>query len=159
MLAPDYGQVARARCKSPPAVVAFIVGSGVLQALYSSARRRHARRVLLALFCLLAPVGSFICCPTVRTFRGRPVAGLVISELWQECAGWSLCGRQTRRGVTYRVTYSGIVDERRFYALARASATAADHLDYPAEWLPCLQRSTTPRGVACRRATTGAWCR
>lgn len=78
VLAPDYGRVARA-VQSPPAVVAFIVGSGVLQALYwirQGGDFMHGRVLLAPLFCLLAPVGSFLfCCPTVRTFRGRPVAG------------------------------------------------------------------------------------
>lgn len=62
VLAPDYGRVARA-VQSPPAVVAFIVGSGVLQALYwirQGGDFMHGRVLLAPLFCLLAPVGSFL---------------------------------------------------------------------------------------------------
>lgn len=78
VLAPDYGRVARA-VQSPPAVVAFIVGSGVLQALYwirQGGDFMHGRVLLAPLFCLLAPVGVIpILLPDGKDFSRRPVAG------------------------------------------------------------------------------------
>ena len=56
--APDYGRLARA-VQSPPAVVVFIVFSGLLQALYwirQGGDFMHGRVLLAPLFCLLAPV-------------------------------------------------------------------------------------------------------
>ena len=57
-LAPNYGRVARA-VQSPPAVVAFVLVSGLLQALYwirQGGDFMHGRVLLAPLFCLLAPV-------------------------------------------------------------------------------------------------------
>src|ERR1700758_1267798 len=57
-LAPDYGRVARA-VQSPPAVVAFVLVSGLLQGLYwirQGGDFMHARVLLAPLFCLLAPI-------------------------------------------------------------------------------------------------------
>ncbi len=98
LLAPDYGQVAERY--SPPAVVAFIVGSGVLQALYWVAGGDYARRVLLApLFYLLARWGghSYLL-PDGRLSRetGRWLVG-ALSGLWLGIARVGRCGRQTRR--------------------------------------------------------------
>ena len=58
LLAPDYGRAARA-VQSPPAVVAFVLVSGLLQALYwirQGGDFMHGRVLLAPLFCLLAPV-------------------------------------------------------------------------------------------------------
>jgi len=49
-----------------------------------------------------------------------------------------------------RVTYSGIVDERRFYAQATGHAhplTAADYLDYPRMRAVLVALNNTPEGA------------
>ena len=49
-----------------------------------------------------------------------------------------------------RVTYSGIVDERRFYAQATGNAhplTAADYLDYPRMRAVLVALNNTPDGA------------
>ncbi|AGL29290.1 hypothetical protein J113_26645 [Mycobacterium tuberculosis CAS/NITR204] len=97
VLAPDYGRVARA-VQSPPAVVAFIVGSGVLQALYwirQGGDFMHGRVLLAPLFCLLAPVGVIpILLPDGKDFSretGRWLVG-ALSGLWLGIAGGAVGG-------------------------------------------------------------------
>ena len=142
MLAPNYGRVARA-VQSPPAVVAFVIVSGVLQALYWTRQGgdfMHGRVLLAPLFCLLAP-GRRHSGGTprrARSIRGKPAIGWPVSPA---CSGWPLAGwslwAANSPGMgddATHVTYSGIVDERRFYAQATGHAhplTAADYLDYP----------------------------
>ena len=58
MESPNYGRLARA-VQSPPAAVAFVLFSGLVQALYwirQGGDFMHARVLLAPLFCLLAPV-------------------------------------------------------------------------------------------------------
>ncbi|KAZ81156.1 arabinofuranosyltransferase AftB [Mycobacterium tuberculosis M1438] len=157
VLAPDYGRVARA-VQSPPAVVAFIVGSGVLQALYwirQGGDFMHGRVLLAPLFCLLAPVGVIpILLPDGKDFSretGRWLVG-ALSGLWLGIAGWSLWAANSpgMGDDATRVTYSGIVDERRFYAQATGHAhplTAADYLDYPRMAAVLTALNNTPEGA------------
>ncbi len=138
---PGYSWLAR-RVQSPPAVVVFMVVSGLLQAVYwirQGGDFMHGRVLLTPLFCLLAPVAVI---PVVlpdgtRMPRG---AGYLLAGatavLWLAVVGWSLWAANSpgMGSDATRVTYTGIVDERRFYSQATGHAhplTAADYLDYP----------------------------
>ena len=155
--APAHGPLARS-VQSPAAVVGFILVSGLLQALYwirQGGDFMHGRVLLAPLFCLLAPVAVV---PVVfpdgtRLSReaGYWLAGAV-SALWMALAGWSLWAANSpgMGDDATRVTYSGIVDERRFYAQATGHAhplTAADYLDYPRMRAVLVALNNTPEGA------------
>jgi arabinofuranosyltransferase len=152
-----HGPLARS-VQSPTAVVVFILVSGLLQALYwirQGGDFMHGRVLLAPLFCLLAPVAVV---PVVfpegtRLSReaGYWLAGAV-SALWMAIAGWSLWAANSpgMGDDATRVTYSGIVDERRFYAQATGHAhplTAADYLDYPRMRAVLVALNNTPQGA------------
>jgi arabinofuranosyltransferase len=153
----EYGPLARS-VQSPTAVVVFILVSGLLQALYwirQGGDFMHGRVLLVPLLCLLAPVAVV---PVVfpegtRLSReaGYWLAGAV-SALWMAIAGWSLWAANSpgMGDDATRVTYSGIVDERRFYAQATGHAhplTAADYLDYPRMRAVLVALNNTPQGA------------
>ncbi|WP_422626417.1 flagellar motor control protein ZomB [Rhodococcus sp. (in: high G+C Gram-positive bacteria)] len=125
--------------RTPTAVVLFMLGSGVLLALYSlrvGGDFMHGRVLLPPLFCLLVPVAVV---PVRLPERGEPrrattVAGAV-GGLWLVTVVWSAFAAGTT-GMTEGavVGRSGIVDERAFYALNTGHAhpiRAEDYLDYP----------------------------
>jgi arabinofuranosyltransferase len=157
VLAPDYGRLARA-VQSPPAVVAFVLVSGLLQGLYwirQGGDFMHARVLLAPLFCLLAPVAVIpVAIPDGRDYSretGYWVAGTA-GFLWLAVAGWSLWAANSpgMGDDATHVTYSGIVDERRFYAQATGHAhplTAADYLDYPRMAAILTALDNTPDGA------------
>jgi arabinofuranosyltransferase len=154
---PGRGPLART-VQTPTAVVVFILVSGLLQALYwirQGGDFMHGRVLLVPLMCLLAPVAVV---PVVfpegtRLSReaGYWLAGGV-SALWMAVAGWALYAANSS-GLgddATRVTYSGIVDERRFYAQATGHAhplTAADYLDYPRMRAVLVALNNTPEGA------------
>jgi arabinofuranosyltransferase len=154
---PGYGRLART-VQSPPAVVAFIVVSGLLQAVYwvrQGGDFMHGRVLLTPLFCLLLPV---MVIPVVipdgsrlRRETGFLLAGAT-SVLWLAVAGWALWAANSpgMGGDATRVTDTGIVDERRFYAQATGHAhplTAADYLDYPRMRSMLVAIENTPDGA------------
>jgi arabinofuranosyltransferase len=138
--------------------VVFIVVSGLLQALYwirQGGDFMHGRVLLTPLFCLLAPVAVIpVVLPDEKVFTretGYWLAGAV-SLLWLGVAGWSLWAANSpgMGDDATRVTYSGIVDERRFYAQATGNAhplTAADYLDYPRMRAVLVALNNTPDGA------------
>ncbi|MBX7431019.1 hypothetical protein JDV09_02660 [Mycobacterium sp. Y57] len=128
--------------QSPAAVVAFMLLSGVLQALYwirQGGDFMHGRVLLTPLFCLIAPVAVIPLMLPDRTRMARGAGYLYAGAtgvLWLAVAGWALWAANSpgMGADATRVTYTGIVDERRFYAQATGHAhplTAADYLDYP----------------------------
>jgi arabinofuranosyltransferase len=135
------GRLART-IQSPPAVVAFMVLSGVLQALYwvrQGGDFMHGRVLLTPLFCVLMPIAVIpVVLPDGTRFTrvgGYLLAGST-TAMWLAIVGWSLWAANSpgMGSDATRVTHSGIVDERRFYAQATGHAhplTAADYLDYP----------------------------
>jgi arabinofuranosyltransferase len=157
MLAPNYGRLARA-VQSPPAAVAFVLVSGALQALYWTRQGgdfMHARVLLAPLFCLLAPVAVIpVLLPDGQDYSretGFWLAGAA-SGLWLAVAGWSLWAANSpgMGDDATHVSYSGIVDERRFYAQATGHAhplTAADYLDYPRMAAVLTALDNTPQGA------------
>jgi arabinofuranosyltransferase len=157
MLAPNYGRLARA-VQSPQAAVAFVLVSGALQALYWTRQGgdfMHARVLLAPLFCLLAPVAVIpVVLPDGQDYSretGYWLAGAA-GGLWVVVAGWSLWAANSpgMGDDATHVTYSGIVDERRFYAQATGHAhplTAADYLDYPRMAAVLTALDNTPQGA------------
>ncbi len=146
------------RVQSPSAIVIFIVGSGLLQALYwirQGGDFMHGRVLLVPLFCLLAPVAVIpVVFPDGKRFsrETRYVLAGAVSVLWLAIAGWSLWAANSpgMGDDATRVTYSGIVDERRFYAQATGHAyplTAADYLDYPRMRAALVTINNTPAGA------------
>ncbi|OBH94536.1 hypothetical protein A5678_00145 [Mycobacterium sp. E2733] len=156
-LSPNYGRLARA-VQSPPAVVAFVLVSGLLQALYwirQGGDFMHGRVLLAPLFCLLAPVAVIpVAVPDGQDYSretGYWVAGAA-GALWLGVAGWSLWAANSpgMGDDATHVTYSGIVDERRFYAQATGHAhplTAADYLGYPRMAAILTALDNTPDGA------------
>ncbi|WP_264004542.1 flagellar motor control protein ZomB [Mycolicibacterium sphagni] len=146
------------RIQSPTAVVVFMLVSGLLQGLYwirQGGDFMHGRVLLTPVFCLLAPVSVIpvVLPETVRSARDRGVvlAGAT-AVLWLGVVGWSLWAANSP-GMGFdatRVTYSGIVDERRFYSQATGHAhplTAADYLDYPRMRAVLTAINNTPDGA------------
>jgi len=144
--------------QSPAAVVIFILVSGLLQALYwirQGGDFMHGRVLLVPLLCLVTPVAvvPVVVPEGTRLSReaGYWLAGGV-SALWMSVAGWALWAANSS-GLgddATRVTYTGIVDERRFYAQATGHAhplTAADYLDYPRMRAILVALNNTPEGA------------
>ena len=152
-----YSRLAR-MVQSPPAVVIFIVVSGLLQAVYwirQGGDFMHGRVLLTPMFCLLAPVAVIpVLLPDGEKFSrgtGYQLAG-VTSVLWLAVVGWSLWAANApgMGSDATRVTYTGIVDERRFYSQATGHAhplTAADYLDYPRMRAVLVALNNTPDGA------------
>lgn len=144
--------------QSPTAAVVFIVGSGLVQAIYwvrQGGDFMHGRVLLTALFLMLAPVAVIpITMPDRAGISPRTRYLLTGSAgaLWLAVAGWSLWAANAP-GMgpdATRVTYTGIVDERRFYAQATGHAhplTAADYLDYPRMRAVLVALRNTPDGA------------
>lgn len=152
-----YGRLAR-MIQSPPAVVLFMIVSGLLQGIYwirQGGDFMHGRVLLAPLFCILAPVAVIpVVLPDGSRFTretGYLLAGAT-SVLWVAVAGWSLWAANSP-GMgpdATRVTYSGIVDERRFYSQATGTAhptTAADYLNYPRMRAVLVALNNTPDGA------------
>jgi arabinofuranosyltransferase len=155
--APGQGGLARI-VQSPAAVVIFFLVSGLLQALYwlrQGGDFMHGRVLLTPLFCLLAPIAVI---PMVLPDGARMARGAgylfvgATSVLWLAVAGWALWAANSNGmgADATRVTYTGIVDERRFYAQATGHAhplTAADYLDYPRMRAVLEAIDNTPHGA------------
>ncbi|WP_442791693.1 flagellar motor control protein ZomB [Mycolicibacterium sp. ND9-15] len=155
--APGYGRWARL-VQSPAAVVIFFLVSGLLQAIYwirQGGDFMHGRVLLTPLFCLLTPIAVIpVVLPDgIRMARG---AGYLFvgatSVLWLAVVGWALWAANSSGmgSDATRVTYSGIVDERRFYSQATGHAhplTAADYLDYPRMRAVLKALDNTPDGA------------
>ena len=78
--------------------------------------------------------------------------GGAAAALWLALAGWALWAANSpgMGSDATRVTYSGIVDERRFYSQATGHAhplTAADYLDYPRMRAVLVAINNTPDGA------------
>jgi len=153
-----YGRLARS-IQSPPAVVLFMLLSGLVQAVYwvrQGGDFMHGRVLLTPLFCLLLPIAVIpIVLPDGSRRMGRETGYLLAgatSVIWLAVVGWSAWAA-TSPGMgadATRVTYSGIVDERRFYAQATGHAhplTAADYLDYPRMRSVLTAIDNTPDGA------------
>ena len=136
-----YGWLAR-RVQSPSAVVVFMIVSGLLQAIYwirQGGDFMHGRVLLTPLFCLLAPVAVIPMALPDGARMPRGAAYLFAGAtgvLWLAVGVWSLWAANSpgMGSDATRVTYTGIVDERRFYSQATGNPhplTAADYLDYP----------------------------
>jgi arabinofuranosyltransferase len=154
---PTRGPLART-AQSPTAVVVFILVSGLLQALYwirQGGDFMHGRVLLTPLLCLLAPVAVVPVVVPDGTRLSREAGywlGGAVSALWMAVAGWALWAANSpgMGDDATRVTYSGIVDERRFYAQATGHAhplTAADYLDYPRMRAVLVALNNTPEGA------------
>ena len=154
---PGYSRLAR-MVQSPAAVVLFMLVSGLLQALYwirQGGDFMHGRVLLTPMFCLLAPVAVIpVLLPDGTKFSrgtGYQLAAMT-SMLWLAVVGWSLWAANAP-GMgpdATRVTYTGIVDERRFYSQATGNAhplTAADYLDYPRMRAVLVALNNTPDGA------------
>ena len=157
----DYGWLART-VQSTPAIVIFFLASGLLQGVYwirQGGDFMHGRVLLAPVFCLLAPVAvipvvrpdSHVSGARLSRAAGYALAGAT-TVLWAAVIGWSLWAANSPgmgKDAT-RVTYSGIVDERRFYAQATGHAhplTAADYLAYPRMRSVLVALNNTPDGA------------
>ena len=154
---PGYSWIAR-RVQSPSAVVIFMVFTGLLQGIYwirQGGDFMHGRVLLTPIFCMLAPVAVIpMALPDgARMPRGAAyLFATATGVLWLAMAVWSLWAANSP-GMGYdatRVTYTGIVDERRFYSQATGTAhpvTAADYLNYPRMRAVLVALHNTPDGA------------
>ena len=144
--------------QTPTAVVVFFLVSGVVQAVYwirQGGDFMHGRVLLTPVFCLLIPVAviPIVLPQNARATRGPGflLAGAT-SVIWLAVVGWALWAANSpgMGSDATRVTHSGIVDERRFYAQATGHAhplTAADYLDYPRMRAVLVALDNTPVGA------------
>lgn len=144
--------------QSPPVVIAFFVGSGLLQAAYwirQGGDFMHGRVLLTPLFCVLLPVAVIPVVLPDRTTQSREggdvLAGATVG-VWLTVALWALWAANSpgMGADATKVTYSGIVDERRFYSQATGNAhpvTALDYLDYPRMRAVIEAIDNTPAGA------------
>ena len=144
--------------QTPTAAVVFILVSGGLQAVYwirQGGDFMHGRVLLTPLFCLIAPISVIpVMLPSsMRAVRGPGylLAG-ASAVFWLAVVGWSAWAANSPGlgADATRVTYSGIVDERRFYSQATGHAhplTAADYLDYPRMRAVITAINNTPDGA------------
>jgi arabinofuranosyltransferase len=144
--------------QSPNAIVVFMVVSGLLQAVYwirQGGDFMHGRVLLTPIFCLLIPVAviPIVLPQNARATRGPGIllAGAT-GVIWLAVLGWAAwAANSPGLGADgTRVTASGIVDERRFYAQATGHAhplTAADYLDYPRMRAVLVAINNTPDGA------------
>ncbi|MCV7226145.1 hypothetical protein H7J73_08890 [Mycolicibacterium komossense] len=151
------GRLART-IQSPPAIVIFFVVSGLLQGIYwirQGGDFMHGRVLLAPVFCMLAPVAVIpILAPDGTRFSRRTgyVLAGATAALWVAIAGWSVWAANSPGlgSDGTKVSYSGIVDERRFYSQATGHAhplTAADYLDYPRMRAVLVALNNTPDGA------------
>ena len=144
--------------QNPTAAVVFVVVSGVVQAVYwvrQGGDFMHGRVLLTALFLMLTPVAVVPITVPERAGAARRAVYLLTGSaalLWVGVAGWALWAANSpgMGADATRVTYSGIVDERRFYAQATGHAhplTAADYLDYPRMRAVLVALRNTPDGA------------
>ncbi|WP_231395985.1 flagellar motor control protein ZomB [Mycobacterium sp. URHD0025] len=152
-----YGWLART-VQSPAAVVLFMFVSGLLQGIYwirQGGDFMHGRVLLTPLFCLLMPVAVIpVVLPDGTKFTRETgyLLAAATSVLWAAVAGWSIwAANSPGLGADgTHVTYTGIVDERRFYSQATGHAhplTAADYLDYPRMRAVLTAIDNTPDGA------------
>ncbi|MGU3502721.1 flagellar motor control protein ZomB [Mycobacterium sp. C31M] len=151
------GRIARL-VQNPTAAVIFIVASGLIQAVYwvrQGGDFMHGRVLLTAMFLMLAPVAVIPITVADRAELARRSAYLLTGSagvLWVAIAGWAVWAANSpgMGSDATRVTYTGIVDERRFYAQATGHAhplTAADYLDYPRMRAVLVALRNTPDGA------------
>jgi arabinofuranosyltransferase len=152
-----YGWLRRT-VQSPPAVVAFMVLSGLIQGIYwvrQGGDFMHGRVLLTPVFCVLAPVAVIpLVLPDGTRFTRETgyLLAAATSVLWAAVVGWSVWAANSpgMGADATRVTYTGIVDERRFYSQATGHAhplTAADYLDYPRMRAVLTALENTPDGA------------
>lgn len=144
--------------QSPNAVVIFMVVSGLLQAVYwirQGGDFMHGRVLLTPVFCLIIPIAVIpIVLPQTARATGGPSVLLASATgvIWLAVVGWALWAANSPGlgADATRVTASGIVDERKFYAQATGHAhplTAADYLDYPRMRAVLVALNNTPDGA------------
>ncbi|MBU9767170.1 hypothetical protein FR943_25485 [Mycobacterium sp. TNTM28] len=152
-----YGWLART-VQSPAAVVLFMLLSGLLQGIYwvrQGGDFMHGRVLLTPMFCLLTPVAVIpVVLPDGTKFTRETgyLLAAATSVLWAAVMGWSIWAANSEGlgADGTRVTYTGIVDERRFYSQATGHAhplTAADYLDYPRMRAVLTAINNTPDGA------------
>lgn len=122
-----------ARLRTPSAVVAFALLSGLLSVVYAvrvGGDFMHGRTLLPALFLLLLPVAVI----PVPLRRG-PIALVSALLVWVGVLVWAVAAAfTTAMPQGTQVGRSGIVDERAFYSVNtghRHPILASDYLDYP----------------------------
>lgn len=126
--------------RSPSAVVALMLGSGVILTVYAlrvGGDFMHGRMLLSQLFCLLAPVMVLPLRLPEAGLRSIPVRSAAFVATSLALVGtvvWSLLAMGTTAITTgTKISSSGIVDERVYYVLNTGHdhpILAEDYLDY-----------------------------
>lgn len=124
--------------RSPAAVVALVLVSGLLLTVYAlrvGGDFMHGRMLLPQLFLLLLPVAVLpVRLPVPRSVAGQRTLAAVLLA-WAGAMGWALFAADTTAIKTgTKISESGIVDERVYYVLNTGHdhpIRAEDYLDYP----------------------------
>ncbi|WP_330257552.1 hypothetical protein OG874_34580 [Nocardia sp. NBC_00565] len=148
--------------RSPSAVVALMLGSGVVLTVYAlrvGGDFMHGRMLLPQLFCLLLPVAVVpIRLPLaavnrqggLRAVTARDWSFAVLLLALVGTAGWALFAANTTAIKTgTKISSSGIVDERVYYVLNTGHdhpILAEDYLDYPRIRAMVNNIAETPNG-------------
>ncbi|WP_280358728.1 flagellar motor control protein ZomB [Nocardia otitidiscaviarum] len=127
----------RAWLRTPAAVVALLVGSGILLLAYQirvGGDFMHGRTLLPPLFCLLLPVMMLPLGSAAARTEPRRVSS-VLSAALAVTVGWGLWAADvTAIESESGITASGIADERLYYVRTTGRdhpIRAEDYLDYP----------------------------
>jgi arabinofuranosyltransferase len=131
----------RERLRTPGAVVALMLGGGLLLTVFElrvGGDFMHGRMLLPQLFCLLLPVAVLPVRLPVRGAAGAPRRNwtVVLPLLaWVSTIGWALfAANATSNTAGASISATGIVDERIYYVLNSGHdhpILAEDYLDYP----------------------------
>ena len=143
-------RVWQATLRSPMAVVALVLFSGLLLGLYTmrvGGDFMHGRTLLPVLFCLLLPVAVV---PLRLPQRGAAKATVVVGVAWVVTLVWAVVAANTTGMATgTTIGKSGIADERAFYVLNTGHdhpILAEDYLDYPRMRAMVKTIADTPNG-------------
>ncbi|WP_371830392.1 hypothetical protein [Antrihabitans cavernicola] len=128
----------QAKLRSPAAIVALVLCSGLLLGLYTlrvGGDFMHGRTLLPALFCFLLPVAVLPLRLPERGVRKQTMTFAALAVAWVATMAWAVIAANTvgmATGTT--IGKSGIADERAFYVLNTGHdhpILAEDYLDYP----------------------------
>ncbi|MBO0854795.1 MAG: hypothetical protein J2P18_13665 [Nocardia sp.] len=152
------GRLARLQrgLRSPAAVVALLVGGGLLLVVFNirvGGDFMHGRMLLPQLFCLLLPVSVLPVRLPSRAARqagaARWIAALPVLA-WIGMVAWALFAADITADTTGgQISATGIVDERIYYVLNSGHdhpITATDYLDYPRMRAMVQDIAATPDG-------------
>ncbi|MFD3703906.1 flagellar motor control protein ZomB [Nocardia sp. NPDC058658] len=153
----------RSWLRSPAAVVALMLGSGILLTIYETrvgGDFMHGRMLLPPLFCLLLPV-MVLPLKTVAVPVVSKIPQLILPATFAVTIGWALCAADvTAIDSSNKITPTGIADERLYYIQTTGHEhpiRAEDYLDYPRIRAMISEIARNPNGGLLINSPTWTW--